>query len=173
MQRFTGYAAGWKNGIDEWEETRMAGAQPPVSARRQRELSCPVAATIEILNQKWTLHIIRELLHGKRRFNELSHRLGGVNSRTLRDRLKGLEQEGIVCRRVVCAIPPWVEYELTEKGRALNHVIESITDWGMRWMLTPAHRHTGEEYQPAGATPDDRRGAGLRSERGARSVTAS
>ncbi len=51
---------------------------------------CPVAATMDLLNQKWTLHIIRELMSGKKRFNELAHRCGGVNSRTLRERLRVL-----------------------------------------------------------------------------------
>jgi DNA-binding HxlR family transcriptional regulator len=105
-----------------------------MSDRERREVYCPVAATMNLLNEKWTLHILRELLTGKRRFNELSHRLGGVNSRTLSDRLRLLEDEGIVTRHVIHTIPPWVEYELTEKGRDLNSVIESIAAWGRKWM---------------------------------------
>jgi DNA-binding HxlR family transcriptional regulator len=100
----------------------------------RRNLYCPVAATMNLLNEKWTLHILRELMTGKRRFNELSHRVGGVNSRTLRDRLRLLEEEGIVVRYVINTIPPWTEYELTEKGRDLNAVIESIAAWGLKWM---------------------------------------
>ena len=99
-----------------------------------RSLYCPVAATMDLLNQKWTLHIIRELMSGKKRFNELAHRVGNCNSRTLRERLRNLEDEQIVVRHVVNTIPPWVEYELTEKGHALNSVIESIAAWGIRWM---------------------------------------
>jgi DNA-binding HxlR family transcriptional regulator len=95
---------------------------------------CPVAATMDLLNQKWTLHIIRELMSGKKRFNELAHRVGGCNSRTLRERLRSLEEEEVVVRHVLHTIPPWVEYELTEKGHALNGVIESIAKWGLRWM---------------------------------------
>ena len=95
---------------------------------------CPVAATMDLLNQKWTLHIIRELMSGKRRFNELAHRVGGCNSRTLRERLRSLEEEAIVVRHVVNTIPPWVEYELTDKGHSLNSVIDSIAAWGLRWM---------------------------------------
>src|SRR6266542_2257275 len=107
----------------------MVEEQSPVAA-----IYCPVAATMNLLNQKWTLHIIRELMSGKKRFNELAHRVGGCNSRTLRDRLRCLEEEDIVVRHVVNTIPPWVEYELTEKGHALNSVIESIAAWGRRWM---------------------------------------
>jgi DNA-binding HxlR family transcriptional regulator len=103
---------------------------------------CPVAATMNLLNQKWTLHIIRELMSSKRRFNELAHRVGGVNSRTLRERLRVLEEEDIVVRHVVNTIPPWVEYELTDKGHALNSVIESIAAWGRRWMADRVSRCT-------------------------------
>src|SRR5947208_3673694 len=95
---------------------------------------CPVAATMDLLNQKWTLHIIHTLMAGKKRHNELAHTIGSVTSRTLCARLRALEEEGIVERRVINTIPPWVEYELTEKGRALNHVIESIAEWGRTWM---------------------------------------
>jgi DNA-binding HxlR family transcriptional regulator len=95
---------------------------------------------MNLLNQKWTLHIIRELMSGKRRFNELAHRCGGVNSRTLRERLRVLEEEEIVIRHVVNTIPPWVEYELTEKGHGLNSVIESIAAWGRRWMADRVSR---------------------------------
>jgi DNA-binding HxlR family transcriptional regulator len=100
----------------------------------RQSLYCPVAATMNLLNEKWTLHILRELMTGKRRFNELSHRVGGVNSRTLRDRLRLLEEEAIVVRHVINTIPPWTEYELTEKGQDLNAVIESIAAWGRKWM---------------------------------------
>ena len=101
---------------------------------------CPVAATMNLLNQKWTLHIIRELMSGKKRFNELAHRVGNVNSRTLRERLRVLEEEEIVVRHVVHTIPPWVEYALTEKGHALNSVIDSIAAWGRRWMADRVSR---------------------------------
>jgi DNA-binding HxlR family transcriptional regulator len=113
----------------------MVEEQSPVAT-----IYCPVAATMNLLNQKWTLHIIRELMSGKRRFNELAHRCGGVNSRTLRERLRVLEEEAIVIRHVVNTIPPWVEYELTEKGHGLNNVIESIAAWGLRWMADRVSR---------------------------------
>ena len=111
---------------------------------------CPVAATMNLLNQKWTLHIIRELMSGKKRFNDLAHRVGGVNSRTLRERLRGLEEEKIVVRQVVNTIPPWVEYELTEKGHGLNHVIDSIAAWGRRWMADRVARCEERAGAPEG-----------------------
>ena len=95
---------------------------------------CPVAATLDILHGKWTLHILRELMDGRKRFNELSRALGSVSSRTLCCRLRSLEEQGILVREIKHTIPPWVEYELTEKGRALNEVINSISRWAMTYM---------------------------------------
>lgn len=94
---------------------------------------CPVAATMSLLNGKWTLHILHELSAGKRRFNELSRALGAVSSRTLCQRLRALEDEGIVVREIKNTIPPWVEYELTEKGRDLTQALRCIADWGYRY----------------------------------------
>lgn len=101
------------------------------------DVFCPVVATMDLLGQKWTLHVLRALVDGKKRFNELAHALGGVNSRTLRKRLAALEAEGMLVRRVLSQIPPWVEYELTAKGRTLNSVIEAVDRWGRRWMKPP------------------------------------
>jgi DNA-binding HxlR family transcriptional regulator len=101
---------------------------------------CPVRATLALLGQKWVPHIVYELMGGKRRFNELSTVIGGCNSRTLRDRLKGLEELGIVRRRIVETMPPWVEYDLTPKGRELANALAALEDWGHKHMegLAPA-----------------------------------
>lgn len=107
------------------------------SAQAQEDVFCPVRATMDLLGQKWSLHIVRELVAGKKRFNQLAHALGGVNSRTLRKRLLALEAEGVIVRRVLSQIPPWVEYELTQKGRTLNQVIEALARWGRRWVAKP------------------------------------
>jgi DNA-binding HxlR family transcriptional regulator len=106
----------------------------PEDCSRVNGIYCPVAATMSLLNGKWTLHVLRELMHGKKRFNELSRAVGSVSSRTLCSRLRALEEQGILVREIKNTIPPWVEYELTEKGRALNAVIDSIVDWGEKYM---------------------------------------
>jgi len=95
---------------------------------------CPVRATLALLGQKWVPHIVYELTGGKRRFNELSLVIGGCNSRTLRGRLKGLEDLGIVSRRIVATMPPWVEYQLTDMGRELAEALTALEDWGHRYM---------------------------------------
>lgn len=99
---------------------------------------CPVRATLALLGQKWVPHIIYELIEGKRRFNELAALVGGCNSRTLRDRLKNLEELEIVSRRIVATMPPWVEYELTAKGRELAQALSGLEAWGHRYMGEPA-----------------------------------
>lgn len=93
---------------------------------------CPVRATLALLGQKWVPRIVYELSLSKRRFNELGTLVGGCNSRTLRERLEELEQIGIVTRRVVETMPPWVEYELTERGRALGDALGPLEQWGRR-----------------------------------------
>ena len=99
---------------------------------------CPIAATLNLLHEKWTLHIVHAMLLGKKRFNEIGHAMGGVNPRTLRERLRGLEEEGIVQRTVLSTIPPWVEYELTDKGRALSDVMDAMARWAIDWVKPPA-----------------------------------
>jgi DNA-binding HxlR family transcriptional regulator len=96
-------------------------------------LFCPVNATLDLLNQRWNLRIVRTLLDGKKRFNEIG-RENGINPRTLRDRLRDLEDEGIINRLVVSTMPPNVEYSLTEKGEALNCIFEALAEWGAKWM---------------------------------------
>lgn len=98
------------------------------------DVYCPVRATLAVLGQKWVPHIIYELMAAKRRFNELAALVGGCNSRTLRDRLKGLEELGIVRRRIVETMPPWVEYELTFKGRELARALSPLEEWGRTYM---------------------------------------
>lgn len=92
---------------------------------------------MELLNERWVLHIIHSLLSGKKRFNALS-RDNHINPRTLTERLRFLEENGIISRMVVSSMPPNVEYELTEKGLALNSVVVALADWGRDWMPNPS-----------------------------------
>jgi DNA-binding HxlR family transcriptional regulator len=101
------------------------------------DVYCPIRATLALLGQKWVPHIVHELMGGKRRFNELALKVGGCNSRTLRDRLKSLETLDIVDRKIVAVMPPWVEYELTPKGRQLGEALAGLERWGSAYMKTP------------------------------------
>jgi DNA-binding HxlR family transcriptional regulator len=96
--------------------------------------SCPVCRTAEIVCGKWTLLLIRDLAEGRSRFCELERSLSGISPRTLSLRLRALEEEGIVERQMFPEVPPRVEYALTEKGRALVPLIESMRTYGSRWL---------------------------------------
>lgn len=109
-------------------------------------------ATICLLEGKWTLHLVRALSAGTLRFNELSTTVGGINPRTLRQRLRTLEAVGIVERHVLGTMPPWVEYSLTRKGRDLHNVIDSLVAWGRRWMRPRGAGARGGSARRAGGT---------------------
>jgi len=83
---------------------------------------------------KWTLLVIRDLAEGRARFCELERSLAGISPRTLSLRLRALEEEGIVERRTFPEVPPRVEYALTEKGRALLPIVESMRAYGTHWL---------------------------------------
>jgi DNA-binding HxlR family transcriptional regulator len=96
--------------------------------------SCPVCKTAEIVCAKWTLLLVRDLSEGRSRFCELERSLAGISPRTLSLRLRALEEEGIVERDTYPEVPPRVEYQLTEKGRALLPLIDSMREYGTRWL---------------------------------------
>ena len=95
---------------------------------------CPVCRTADIVCGKWTLLIVRDLAEGRSRFCELERSLGGISPRTLSLRLRSLEEEGIVHRATFPEVPPRVEYALTDKGRALVPIIDSMRVYGSEWL---------------------------------------
>ena len=95
---------------------------------------CPVCATADVVCAKWTMLVIRDLAEGCSRFCELERSLAGISPRTLSLRLRALEEEGIVARRTYPEVPPRVEYQLTDKGRALLPLIEDMRRYGREWL---------------------------------------
>lgn len=92
---------------------------------------CPVARTLSIIGERWTIMILRDLVRdGPRKFQDLERSLEGISPNTLSDRLKTLEENGIVAQRFYEDHPPRAEYVLTEKGRELRPVIKELRDWG-------------------------------------------
>lgn len=98
-----------------------------------REFICPVEKTANIISGKWTLLIIRDLVEGTRRFTELERSLQGISPKTLSERLRELERQGIVDRESFAEVPVRVQYTLTAKGRALIPVIDVMRAYGSRW----------------------------------------
>lgn len=96
--------------------------------------ACPrYERAIEILGKRWTCLILRRLLAGPRRFSALSSEIPDLSDRMLSARLRELEADGIVERRVSTGAPIRVEYALTAKGRALAPVVQAIQSWADRW----------------------------------------
>jgi DNA-binding HxlR family transcriptional regulator len=100
--------------------------------------TCSVAACAEIIGAKWTALLVHDLSEGPRRFSELEHSCAGISPRTLSERLRALEDDGIVERRSYAESPPRVEYELTAKGDALLPIIEEMRRFGHSWLVAEA-----------------------------------
>jgi DNA-binding HxlR family transcriptional regulator len=102
---------------------------------------CPVHEAIQVLQEKWTMHIVRALLDGPMGFNELGRTVGGCNPATLKLRLDSLEDLGLLTKTVHSYMPPRTSYALAPSGVALQKVIDAIDGWAREHL--PAH--------PAGA----------------------
>jgi DNA-binding HxlR family transcriptional regulator len=106
------------------------------------DATCAVACSADIIGSKWTALLVHDLSEGPRRFSELEHSCAGISPRTLSERLRWLEQEGVVKRRSYAETPPRVEYQLTDKGLGLLPIIEEMRRFGHRWLVDdPAHVH--------------------------------
>jgi DNA-binding HxlR family transcriptional regulator len=94
---------------------------------------CPVARTLDIIGERWTILMLRDLLlQGPRRFQDFQESLAGVAPNTLSARLKTLESQGLIARRLYSEHPPRLEYYLTEKGKSLGPVLKALREWGQR-----------------------------------------
>jgi DNA-binding HxlR family transcriptional regulator len=108
--------------------------------RPVHDASCSVACTADIIGSKWTAVIVHDLSEGPRRFSELERACPGISPRTLSERLRVLEHDGIVERKSYAESPPRVEYELTRKGEDLLPIIDAMRGFGHKW-LVPEHGH--------------------------------
>lgn len=115
---------------------------------RQYAQSCPVAKSLELVGERWTLLIVRDLLARPRRFRDLQESLSGIAPNILSERLKLMEEHGLIRRIFYSEHPPRASYELTDKGRELGVVIGALAAWGSRHV----HRGTalvhGEHAHP-------------------------
>lgn len=91
---------------------------------------CPIAHALDLVGERWSLLIVRDLLLGPKRFSDLREGLPGIGTNILSDRLRGLEQGGVIARRVLPPPAASAVYELTEYGRALDGPIQTLAAWG-------------------------------------------
>jgi len=92
--------------------------------------ACPVATMVELIGNKWTLLIIRNLLVKTSRFGELKNGIPGISQKVLTDNLRTLESNGLIIRTVYPEVPPRVEYSLSNIGNTLRPLFKSMEEWG-------------------------------------------
>jgi len=116
-------------------------------ARRTYDQYCPIAGALDLVGERWTLLIVRELFRGPARFTDLRISLDGVPPNLLANRLRELEVGGLVARRELPPPAARTVYELTEDGRALEPVLRALVHWGMTRLPPPEDA----EIDPGGA----------------------
>ena len=92
--------------------------------------ACPVQTCLNFISDKWKILIIRDLLDGTKRFNELKKSLAPITQKMLTQQLREMEQDDLIHREVYPIVPPKVEYSLTPLGKSLKPVIEEMKKWG-------------------------------------------
>lgn len=95
---------------------------------------CPVATTLNLIDNKWKILIIRDILHGPQRFGELKKSVKGISSKMLTESLRGMENDGIVSRKIYPEVPPHVEYRLSDLGESMRPIIKSMESWGNNYI---------------------------------------
>lgn len=99
---------------------------------KQYGQACPVAKSLELVGERWTLLIVRDLLDGPRRYQDFQASLPGIAPTLLSERLKAMEEHGLVSRAFYSDHPPRAHYVLTDRGRELGVVIGALATWGSR-----------------------------------------
>ncbi len=105
----------------------------PTEIKAKERRSCPVEATLEVIGGRWKVLILRELMPGVRRFNELHRSIHGVTQKMLTQQLRELEADGLIHREVYSQVPPKVEYSLTQTGETLATVLKAMHEWGEQY----------------------------------------
>src|SRR5438067_10330838 len=106
-------------------ESRAAGG------RHAQRSWCPVSCSLDVLGDRWTLLVIRDLLRGKTRYGDFLASSEGIPTNILAERLKRLQEAGVVESSLYSEHPPRYEYRLTAKGRELQPVVRSMVAWGL------------------------------------------
>lgn len=116
----------------KWHIGRMA-KKTVKNAVAERRSPCPVACSLDILGDRWTLLVIRDLMLGRTRFKEFSASPEGIPTNILSERLVRLQQHEIVEQIPALDGTKRLAYQLTAKGRALGRLLAAMRDWGLKW----------------------------------------
>ena len=96
--------------------------------------TCAVETTLAVIGGRWKVLIIRELFPSVKRFGELHRALQGITQKMLTQQLREMEQDGLVHRQVYLQVPPKVEYSLTPLGTTLKPILNSMHEWGTKFL---------------------------------------
>jgi DNA-binding HxlR family transcriptional regulator len=122
-------------------------------SKERYDLPCNIAQTLNIIGDRWTLLIIHEILIGRTTFNEIKKGLEGISSKLLSDRMKYLEECGLITSTLYSDHPPRYRYRLTESGQALEGVFNALIYWGRHHLVKCykkiIHSSCGHEIEPA------------------------
>ncbi len=112
--------------------TMTSGDAPTAGRAEVRRSLCPVACALDVVGDRWTLLVIRDLLGGKRRFGDFVASAEKIPTNILADRLKRLEREGLIARVPYSTRPARAEYHLTLEGRELGRAVDALARWGLK-----------------------------------------
>ena len=139
--RYRGLRSGKPSNAQRYEKWPMT---------KNYDQACPVAKALEVIGDRWTLLIVRDLLRGARRFQDFQTSLKGIAPTILSDRLKLMEEHGLIARRFYSDHPPRAEYLLTDKGKELGIVVGALAVWGTHHVhheTALVHTDCGEPVQ--------------------------
>lgn len=94
---------------------------------------CPVETTLMLIGDKWKVLILRDLMTGTKRFGELKKSVTGISQKVLTSNLRDMEENGLVSREVFPEVPPKVEYTLTDLGRSMQPILDTMAKWGSEY----------------------------------------
>jgi len=117
---------------------------------------CPVARALDVVGERWTLLIVRDLLQGPQRFQDLREQLSGIPPKLLSDRLRVMEEQGLLTRHVYSERPPRATYALSERGRELGLIVGALATWGRPFVPGrggPTHAECGHRLELAHYCP--------------------
>jgi DNA-binding HxlR family transcriptional regulator len=106
--------------------------------------ACAIARALDVVGERWSLLLVRELILGPRRYRDFATGLPGIPSNVLAQRLKDLQAAGVITRRTLPAPTDVTVYELTEAGRALQPALNELLDWGLRYGPEPSEDDVGQ-----------------------------
>ncbi|BDA63541.1 winged helix-turn-helix transcriptional regulator [Actinomyces capricornis] len=113
--------------------------------------ACPVETCLLLIGNKWKVLILRDLMAGPLRFTALRNAVGGVTQKVLTANLRSMEEDGLIWRKAYAQVPPRVEYGLTDLGRSLAPVLDSLSSWGSRYQELSRHADPAEDLSAGAA----------------------